>query len=232
MTSTTTPEATPQPGGGQPEVDLTAYRLAHRAMVADATALADLADRLAGGRTALTPGGAEALASYCRRLCADISDLHAAEGREFWPVVAAAAGAAVDLSDLADDHEAIEPVLARFRSTAAQLALAPTEPAAAAALAGAATDLRDLLAEHVAEDERDLFPAVLRFVPAAEFAAAAARARRRLGVRRVAWLLPWLAEHASGAETERLLAVGGPGAGLLLVLGRPRFRRARRAALG
>ena len=231
MTSTTTPEATPQPGG-DPAVDLTTYRLAHRAMVADATVLADLADRVAGGRTALTPGGAEALASYVRRLCADISDLHAAEGREFWPVVAAAAGAAVDLSDLADDHDAIEPVLARCRSTASALALAPAERDAAAALAGAATDLRDLLAEHVAEDERDLFPAVLRFVPAAEFAAAAARARRRLGVRRVAWLLPWLAEHASGAETERLLAVGGPGAGLLLVLGRPRFRRARRAALG
>ena len=231
MTSTTTPETAPQPGG-EPEVDLTAYRLAHRAMVTDATDLADLADRVAGGRTPLPAARAAALSAYCRRLCTDISDLHAAEGREFWPVVAAAAGSAVDLSDLEDDHHAIEPVLARCRSTAAALVLAPGERDAAAALAGAATDLRDLLTEHVAEDERDLFPAVLRFVPAAEFGAAFTRARRRLGVRRVAWLLPWLAEHATAAETERLLAVGGRGARLVLTLGRPRFRRARHAALG
>src|SRR5215218_967657 len=117
MSSPTTPTVTPR-RDGDPQVDLIGYRLVHRAMLADCGDLADLADRLAGGRAALTGRGAVALERYCRRLCAVIGDLHAAERQHVWPVVSAAAGSALDLADLSDDHDAVEPVLARCRSTA------------------------------------------------------------------------------------------------------------------
>ena len=110
------PAVTPR-RDGDPEVDLTAVRLVHRAMLADVRAVADLADRVAGGTATLRDRGT-ALRRYADRLCAEIDSLHDAEGGELWPVVAASAGAAVDLSDLADDHHAIDPVLARCRTAA------------------------------------------------------------------------------------------------------------------
>ena len=74
-----------------------------------------------GGRRHRDPGGdrATALRRYADRLCVEIGSLHDAEGGELWPVVAASAGSAVDLSDLADDHHAIDPALARCRTALA-----------------------------------------------------------------------------------------------------------------
>ena len=80
--------------------------------------MADLADRVAGGTATLGGDRATALRRYADRLCVEIGSLHDAEGGELWPVVAASAGSAVDLSDLADDHHAIDPVLARCRAAA------------------------------------------------------------------------------------------------------------------
>ena len=125
-------------------------------------------------------------------------------------MVAASAGSAVDLSDLADDHHAIDPVLARCRAAVAALTVAADDLAAAALLAGAMTDLLGLLVEHVAEEERELFPAVAAFVSVADYEAALARMRRRAGVRRLAWLLPWVAQHATAAEVRAVAGRRGP----------------------
>ena len=232
MSSTTTPAVTPR-RNGDPEVDLTGYRLVHRALVADTRAIADLADQVAGGTVGLSPIRAGALHGYVARLCSETRALHLAEGRHLWPVVAASAGSAVDLSGLTDDHEVIDPLLARCRSSAAALRTGPDDRDAACRLAGAATDLTALLAEHAEEEERELFPALRRFVSVSDFAAAEARLRRDLGVRRLGWLLPWLAHHSTADEVARALGGrGGRRARLLLAVGGPRFRRGRRTALG
>ena len=97
--------------------------------------------------------------------------------------------------------------------------------------AGATTDLLGLLVEHVAEEERELFPAMATFVSVADYEAALTRIRRRAGARRLAWLLPWVAQHATSVEVERSLAGAGRGTRLLLALSTPRFARHRRAAL-
>ena len=132
--SSTTPAVTPR-RDGEPEVDLTAVRLVHRAMLTDVRALADLADRVAGGTTPLSDDRRAALWQYADRLCIEIDSLNDAEGGELWPVVAASAGSAVDLSDLADDHHAIDPVLARCRTALAALTVDADDREAAALLA-------------------------------------------------------------------------------------------------
>jgi hypothetical protein len=167
--------------------------------------------------------------AYVVRLCTEIAFLHEAEDRVLWPVVAASAGAAVDLSELADDHHVLRPLLVRARSAAVALQEAPTDPDAACRLAGPMTDLAALLAEHACDAERELFPCVARFVSVADYAAAVSRIRRDLGIRRLTWVLPWLAQHATGEELAR--AVRGRDQAVLVV-GGPRFRRSRTAALG
>ena len=194
--------------------------------------MADLADRVAGGTSILGGDRATALRRYADRLCREIDCLHDAEGGELWPVVAASAGSAVDLSDLADDHHAIDPVLARCRAALAALTVATDDLEEAAPLAGAMTDLLGLLGEHVAEEERELFPAVAAFVSVADYDAALSRMRRRAGLRRLAWLLPWMAQHATAAEVEQSLSGAGRGTRLLLAVSTSRFARQRRAALG
>lgn len=228
MSSTTTTAVTPR-RDGEPEVDLTGYRLAHRAAIADSRAFADLADGVAGTRSGLTPAQASAVRAYVVRLSTEIAFLHDAEDRVLWPVVAASAGAAVDLSELADDHHVIGPLLVRARSAAAALEEAPADPDAACRLAGTMTDLAALLEEHARDEERELFPCVARFVSVADYAAAGTRIRRDLGIRRLTWVLPWLAHHATGEEVAR--TVRGRDQAVLVVSG-PRFRRARAAALG
>jgi hypothetical protein len=231
MSVTAPPVVTPR-REGDPEVDLTAYRLVHRAMLTDVAALADLADRVAGGSSVLGPERAAALARYAGRLCAEIGALLAAECDEVWPVVAASAGSAMDLADLRDDHRAIGPALTRCRSAADAIGVVPDDPETACALATAATDLLGLLQEHVAEEERELFPVVRRFVSTADFGAAVCRVRRDAGARRLAWLLPWVAHHATPVEVDVALAGCGGRTRLLLAASSPRFARGRRAALG
>lgn len=232
MSSTTIPAVTPR-RDGDPEVDLTGYQLVHRGLVADTRAIADLADQVAGGSITLSPARAASLQLYVARLCSEIRALTHAEGELLWPVVEASAGPAVDLSGLTDDHRVIDPLLARCRSSATVLRAGPDDRDAACRLAGAATDLAALLAEHAADEERELFPALRQFVSVADFTGAAARIRRELGVRRLGWLLPRLAHHATTEEVERALdGRGGGRAHLLLAVAGPRFRRTRRAALG
>ena len=103
---------------------------------------------MAGGTTTLGGDRTTALRRYADRLCAEIGSLNDAESEELWPVVAASAGAAVDLSDLADDHHAIDTVLARCRTAVATLTASADDLAAAAQLARAMTDLLGLVEEH------------------------------------------------------------------------------------
>jgi iron-sulfur cluster repair protein YtfE (RIC family) len=231
MTSTTSPSASPR-RGGEPEVDLVFYRLLHRAMLADVAALADVTDRAACADPVLTAARAKALAGYVDRLCGELAAVHRGEDAILWPLVAAAAGAAVDLGDLADDHHAMDPLLVRARTFSSALTRDPQDLPMANRLAGTVTDLLDLLTEHVADAERCLFPAIARYVSVADFAAARSQLRRDLGPAQLLWLLPWLAHHATGDELHRALAGAGPAPKVLLTLGGPAFRRSRAAALG
>ena len=231
MSSTTTPAVTPR-RDGDPEVDLTAYYLVHRAMLADTRTVADLADLVAGGTVRLGAERASALRDYVGALCREIRAHHAAEDDIVWPVVAASAGSAVDLGGLTDDHAVVDPLLGRARTAATALATAPDDLGAACRLAGAMTELLALLDEHIGEEERDVFPVIRRFVSVADYDAAEQRLRHGMGVSHLRWVLPWLAHHATSEEMAALLARAGLPVRVLLAASRPGFRRTRRAVFG
>lgn len=231
MSSTTTPAVTPR-RDGEPEVDLTGYRLVHRAMLADTRAVADLADRVAGGSVVLTAARATALREYVGELCHEIHNHHDNEDRIIWPVIAASAGAAVDLAELTDDHGVIDPILARARTAATAIATAPDDLEAACRLASAMTEMFDLLDEHIGEEEREVFPVITRFVSVGDYARAEEELRRGVAFIHLRWVVAWLAHHATPAETSILLRKAGLPFRVLLVVTRPGFRRTRKVAFG
>jgi iron-sulfur cluster repair protein YtfE (RIC family) len=231
MSSTTTPAVTPR-RDGEPEVDLTGYRLVHRAMLADTRAVADLADRVAGGSVVLTAARAAALREYVGELCHEIHTHHDAEDQIIWPVIAASAGAAVDLGELTDDHSVIDPMLARARTAATALATAPDDLEAACRLASAMTEMFTLLDEHIGEEEREVFPVITRFVSVGDYSRAEEELRRGVAFIHLRWVVAWLAHHATPAEASILLRKAGFPFRVLLAVSRPGFRRTRKAALG
>ena len=169
MTSTVpAPSAVPH-GEGEPEVDLSGYLAVHRALLTDLAEACAAVDRVAGAGGSRAAAQASALTTYVRELCTVTRDHLDWEDRLVWPLVAASAGPAVDLSDLADDHAELAPLLARALATSAALADDPGDAGRAAALAGALGELRELLAEHVADEERAVLPAIRQYVRTGDY---------------------------------------------------------------
>jgi Hemerythrin HHE cation binding domain len=217
---------------GDPEPDLTAYRLVHRAMVRDVRDLATVAADLAAGRETLTPWRASALSAYAGKLCREITLHHRAEDQLVWPVVAASAGPAVDVSAAVDDHGALEPLVTRTWLAARALGRDPGDRGVVTRLAESARELHALLDEHVTEEETEVFPALTRYVSVADYDALERRLARDRTLARDAWVVPWLAWHAGPADRRRLRATVRPRDRLLLAVTWPGFRRTRRRALG
>jgi hypothetical protein len=201
-------------------------------MLADTRDVADLADRVAGGSPALTAARAAALRSYVEQLCQEIHAHHDGEDHLIWPVVAASAGSAVDLSGLTEDHGVIDPLLGRARSAAAALGTVPDDRDAACRLAGAMTETFALLDEHIGEEERELFPVIRRFVSVADYEATEAQIRKNITLPHLRWVVPWLAAHATPEETRLVLAKAGFPFRVLLAVTGPGFRRTRREVFG
>ncbi|MBY6365855.1 hemerythrin domain-containing protein [Rhodococcoides corynebacterioides] len=140
--------------------DTLGMRLSHRAMIADAGRLTDLLAGLAAGAPTDARHGA-AVAEYLRLFCTSIEHHHRTEDDVLWPILVENAGPHVDLSELTEDHDALDPILAAVRELASQL----PDRTAAAALAGHLGRLRDLLTEHIAEEEATIFPMITGYVP-------------------------------------------------------------------
>ena len=191
MTSTV-PAPSAVPGGeGEPEVDLSGYQAVHRALLADLAEACAAVDRVAGAVGSPPAAQVSALTTYVRELCTVTREHLDWEDRLLWPLVAGSSGPAVDLSDLADDHAVLAPLLARALSTSAALAEDPGDGARVDALAGALAELRELLAEHLADEERAVLPAIRQYVRAGDYrrverAAVAAGSREHRS---------WLARH-------------------------------------
>ena len=202
MSSTTTPAVTPR-RDGEPEVDLTAYRLVHRAMLADTRAwptspTGSPAARWPSPRPGRPRSGRTSRSSARRSTPTTTAEDRTWSGRS----IAASAGAAVDLAELTDDHGVIDPMLGRARSAATALGTAPDDLDAACRLASAMTEMFALLDEHIGEEEREVFPVIRRFVSVVDYEATEDRIRRD-----IALLAPALggavarATHATPSET-------------------------------
>lgn len=197
--------------------------VAHRAIGHDlgrlGSALADVAaDGVAPGSTGPVP----AICRYAASLLAEVRAHVTDQDEIVWPVIAAAAGQAVDLDPLTDDHVAILATADRASKALGSVG----------ELAASLSDLREMLDEHMADEERQIFPVMRRYVRAEVFRCCEIRASRAVPLAALRFRMPWLARHSRAGEMTRVLAGAGSRARLALVAGRPGYGRLERLAFG
>jgi hypothetical protein len=153
------------------------------------------------------PGAAQARHRYSAALLAQIRARHRGEEGFLWPLLAGTAGPAVDLASLTDDRRAI------------------------GAIAGAGP-LATLLDEHLTDIERQVFPALLRYLPAGAYRWAEQQIWQNATAADGRFAAPWLARHAEPGEVPRLPATSGWAARIRLAAARPGYARLERQAFG
>ncbi|MEW2483628.1 hemerythrin domain-containing protein [Mycobacterium sp. NPDC049093] len=163
---------------GDPEPDLLGISLAHRAMVTDVGRVATLTSAFADGGMTCTPRRARAVARYVNLLCDSVHHHHTTEDQILWPMIEASAGGSVDLTELTEDHAALDPRLDRLRALAAGFRLNVGDSESAAPLAAGLTELHGLLHEHIADEEREIFPVIRQYVSVDDWAAVEKAAQR------------------------------------------------------
>ena len=201
--------------------------LIHRTIREDLARLAVLLDTMC--ERGLKPGHARDFCRYTGAVLAAVCAHDENEGGIVWPLVAATARQAVDLTPLIDDHEAIAAASERARHALARFA-AEQDAHTVVALRASVSDLRDLLNEHIADEEAQLYPAMRRYLSAAAYRWCEKQIVRRSALRGLRFSLPWLARHAGDGELRQLIAAGGWRARVVLALNRPRYARLERQA--
>ncbi len=201
----------------EPEPDLTPIVVVYRAMRQDPARLAARLDRPA------EPAAAHALRRYTAALLTQIHTRHRGEEGFLWPLLAATAGPAVDLAPLADDRQAIDAAAGLARQ------------ALAGPLAGLRLPVRSLawlLDAHLTDAERQVFPALRRYLPAAAYRWAEHQIWLNATAADCRFAAPWLARHAEPGELPRLPAISGWPARIRLAAARPGYARLERQAFG
>jgi hypothetical protein len=201
------------------DADLLGIRIAHRIMRRDARRLAGLAAGWADGSDPVTGRRRRVLGAWIEGLCRDIHHHHATEDDHLWPILERRAGAEIDLAPLSDDHAALDPVLDDVRGAFTVAAAdGRVDP-----LAERLTHLADLLDEHIAEEERDVFPVILAYVPLAEWATVEKAAQR--GGAGIRYALPRIVDVATPEEFAAMTADAPKVLLLLMKALLPRYRR-------
>jgi hypothetical protein len=207
----------------EPEPDLTGLVVTHRAIRHD---LDRLVVRLGEGGERGIPGSG-AIWRYTAALLAQVRAHNEDEVDILWPVAAAAAGQAVDIAPLTDDRHAVAAALTQAGQALAALRAGSGPPAH---LQASVRLLRDLLEDHIADEERQLFPAIRRYLRADAYRWCEKQMQRSgpLPVRRFA--APWLARHARQDELRPLRATRRWPDRILLACSGPGFARLERRA--
>jgi hemerythrin-like domain-containing protein len=191
-------------GPSSPTIDLTTFRVLHRALVRDARLLATVSAAWAE-RPSLTAEQLRSVANYLDQYLALLHHHHDGEDRLIWAAVAESGERdAARLGALTEDHRALDPLLVRIPQTLRQLAARPDDHSLAEGLARDTALLANLLERHIDVEERDLFPAITTLVTPARWRRVEGRLRRGLHPRRVGFFAAWLASAATEAEAERL----------------------------
>lgn len=227
-TKTTTRLRRDLPTGGGP--DLTGFTVVHRAMLGDLRRLADTSTDLLERPELLTPQRAKALSRYVAQLTEEIHHHHTREDDVLWPVIVGAAGAAVDLAPLSDDHRLLDPLLDWMRHAAELLVSDPAK--GGPALAAVAGELSDMLHEHITEEEREVFSIIRRYVSVGAWHTVERQMAKGVPLSHAPWLVSWVARWATEAELRRMLAFSPPTFRVLLRLSRGRYAKLERLAFG
>lgn len=200
----------------------------HRAIRQDLRRLAACLGQIAA--RGVPPARSRAVCRYTTALLAEIRAHHQGEDDVVWPVIAATAGPAVDLTPLTDDHQAIEAAAGRASQALASFTGEPSP--FAAKLYASVSELRGMLDEHIADEEEQILPVMRRYLPAEAYLWCEKQIQRKASPRGLRFTAPWLARYAQPDELSRLLATGGPQARTLLAAARPGYARLERQAFG
>ncbi|MEO3783155.1 hemerythrin domain-containing protein [Actinocorallia sp. B10E7] len=203
---------------GDPEPDLIGMALAHRALRGEVRKLAEFTARQGG--SFLPPGQEAALRRFLAFLMKEVHSHHVKEDEVLWPVIAASAGAAVDLAPLTEEHREIDPCVDRI--------LASSGRERARALA----ELADLLDEHIVEEERALFPVMLRYVSAEDFAACEKKFQADTSLGHMKLVLPLMVSYATDEEWAHIKKTAGLPVRIMLRMFRPGYQKLQRAVYG
>jgi hemerythrin-like domain-containing protein len=214
---------------GESTPDLTGITLAHRAMVTDTRRIAELVTGISQRRVGCSPIRARAISRYVELLCESIHHHHTTEDAVLWPVIEASAGDYVDLTELTEDHAALDPRLDQLRARAASFRLSCGDATIAAAMAAELTELHALLAAHIAEEERDVFPVISAHVSVADWDAVEKTARK---CGRMSFDGPRTIAVTTDAERRELVGSVGPVLRLLMGVLSARHRRFDQAVFG
>src|SRR4051812_4523191 len=216
---------------GEPEADLTGFTLIHRALRSGTRDLADAATAIAGG----APCPAQRQQAYVAFATEVLHEIHSHHSREddvLWPVIAASAGAVVDLEPLSDDHTELHAVLTRAEEALTAFGGATDVRPAAAPLGRVLTEMADLLDEHIVEEEAEVFPVIREHVSAKDFAACEKRFQKGSSPRHMMFVLPWIIAQCAVQERADVLADAPVALKVLLRLGEGRWQRRRAVVLG
>jgi hemerythrin-like domain-containing protein len=160
---------------------------------------------------------------------------HTVEDEAIWPPLlarVAADGAPGDretLEAMEAEHDLIDPLLEACAEGFAGMAAAPS-PATRDQLAADTATTRDTLAHHLRHEETEALPLVQRHLTTEEWEHAEKRAGTGVGLRDLAFLVPWMADELGPATLERVLAKAGAPMRVLLALTRGRFAKLERVA--
>jgi iron-sulfur cluster repair protein YtfE (RIC family) len=198
----------------EPAPDLTDYRVVHRAMTVDlrrlAGAAAELVERPDPARLAL-------LRRYLAAVRGEVESHHHVEDEHVWPVLEALAGERTALVPLTEDHDRLDPLLARAAELAGRDRATPE-------LVAVLREIADLLTRHIADEERDIFPIITDCLRVADYRALQKRFRGNLRPRLLPFLAPWAVRHATPQERAEVVAGAGLLLRVLLALFERRFR--------
>jgi putative ABC transport system ATP-binding protein len=189
----------------EPEFDLAVMVVTHRAMREDLRRLARCLGAVDGSDVPLAR--ARAMGEYAAAILAEICGYHETEERVIWPAVAVAAGQAIDLSPLKDDHRAVAAAAGRAGRV---LATGVHSPTACAELRDLVSELSDMIDDHITDVEQQVFPAIRRYLPAPSYRRCERQLQQTIW-RRGSWFGgPWRARYAQPGELSRLLGKRGP----------------------
>src|SRR3954453_17437124 len=213
---------------GEPEADLTGFTMIHRALRSGTRDLADAATAI--GQGAPCPAARRtAYVAFATEVLHEIPPHHSREDDVLWPVIAASAGAAVDLEPLSDDHTELHAVLTRAEEAVRAFA---ADPRAAAPLGAVLPEMADLLDEHIVEEEAEVFPVIREHVSAEDFAACEKRFQKGSSPKHLLFVLPWVIGQCTPEERAAALADAPAPLKVLLRLDEGRWQRRRAVVIG
>lgn len=224
-----TPRTVEVPDAGP---DLVGYQLVHAAMLRDVQRLADLAEEIAAGATAVSRDRAHSIREYVRLLFAAITHHHEGEDELVWPVIADRVPDPVAMAQLTIDHQQLDPLFDEVLIAAERLTVEPTSRLAADELAGWMRRLATGLDAHIALEEQIVFPVLREQVSVEEYERLEERVRKGSSLADMAFVVPWMAGVATDEQREHALAKAGRPFRVLLAVTRRGYARRERAVFG